>query len=105
VKRKTASSRFGRALKRISAWCRQVRHRPVAEQHAQLKRKLHGHYGYYRIVGNSHALARFRYFVGRVWRKWLDRRSNSARMTWENFNRLLKRYPLPSPTQEGPAVT
>jgi RNA-directed DNA polymerase len=97
VKRKTAGSRFSRALKRASEWLRSVRHQPVAQQHEQLVRKLRGHNNYYGIPGNWAALSRFRYEVVRLWRKWLDRRSNKACMTWERFNRLLKRYPLPSP--------
>src|SRR2546425_565882 len=47
VKRKTASSRFSRALKRASEWFRKVRHQPVAWQHEQLVRKLRGHDNYY----------------------------------------------------------
>jgi hypothetical protein len=36
-----------------------------------------------------------RHEVKRVWRFWLNRRSQRARMTWERFYRLLERYPLP----------
>ena len=97
VKQKTAGSRFSRALKRASDWFRSVRHQPVAQEHEQLVRKLRGHNNYYGICGNYDALVRFRYEVGRRWRKWLDRRSDKACMTWERFNRLLTRYPLPSP--------
>jgi group II intron reverse transcriptase/maturase len=95
VKRKTASSRFRRALMRIDAWCRSNRHRPVREQHEHLSRMLHGHYGYYGITGNSFALQRFCFEVRRVWRRWLSRRSQRARMPWSKFNRLLVRYVLP----------
>ena len=35
----------------ITRWCRHHRHEPVAEQHAELVRKLHGHYAYYGITG------------------------------------------------------
>jgi group II intron reverse transcriptase/maturase len=97
VKQKTAGSRFGRALKRISGWLRSVQHERVADQHAQLSRKLRGHYNYYGVIGNWRALSRFRYEVAKLWRRWLDRRSATAHMTWDVFNRLLKRYPLPSP--------
>lgn len=97
VKRKTAGSRFGRAVRRVYEWCRTHRHAPVAWQHQQLVRKLRGHDNYYGIRGNWRALARFRHEVQRVWRNWLDRRSNRARMTWERFDRLLERYPLPRP--------
>src|SRR5262245_15847408 len=36
VKRKTAGSRFHRAVKKVAQWCRQNRHVPVREQHAIL---------------------------------------------------------------------
>ena len=97
VKRKTAGDRFGRAVRRVYEWCRAFRHTPVARQHEQLERKLRGHDNYYGIRGNYEALARFRHEVMKAWRKWLNRRSHKARMTWERFNRLLDRYPLPQP--------
>ena len=97
VMRKTAGGRFGRALKRASEWLRSVRHQPLAQQHEQLVRKLRGHDNYYGIVGNYESLARFHLEVRRAWRKWLDRRSCRARMTWARFRRLWQRYPLPAP--------
>jgi len=95
VKRKTAKDRFGRALRKVSAWCRANRHTPIGYQQRQLSAKLRGHCGYYGITGNSKALARFRFELVRVWRWWLDRRSQRARMNWERFHRRLRRYPLP----------
>jgi group II intron reverse transcriptase/maturase len=97
VKRRTARSRFTRALKRASEWFRSVRHQPVAWQHQQLVKKLRGHDNYYGIIGNKRSLYRFRHEVARLWRRWLDRRSHKARMAWDRFRRLLERYPLPSP--------
>jgi len=98
VKRKTASDRFTRALKRASEWFRKVRHQPLEWQHEQLVRKLRGHDNYYGISGNAAALYRFRFEVRRLWRKWLDRRSHKAAMTWARFRRLEARLPLPTPT-------
>lgn len=95
VQRKTAKTRFSRALRQIGHWCRRNRHRPVAEQQQVLSRKLRGHNAYYGITGNARALSRFRFEVQRHWRKWLNRRSHAARLNWSAFNRLLKRYPLP----------
>ncbi len=86
---------MSRALTAIRHWCRLHRHDPVAEQHRALRRKLSGHDAYYGITGNAAALERFHYEVPRIWRKWLDRRSNRARMTWDRFSRLLERHPLP----------
>ncbi|MFW6188753.1 MAG: group II intron reverse transcriptase/maturase [Actinomycetota bacterium] len=97
VKRKTAKDRLRRAVKRVSVWCRQNRHRPVAWQHEQLTRKLLGHYGYYGITPNHAALARYLRQVERTWQKWLHRRSQRKAMPWERFRRLLERYPLPRP--------
>ena len=73
------------------------RHLPLVEQHRELGRKLRGHYAYSGITGNQPALSRFRYETQRVWRKWLNRRSQRAGMTWERFWRVLARYPLPPP--------
>jgi RNA-directed DNA polymerase len=97
VKRRTAKSRFRTALSRIKEWCRANRHRPVGEQQQALAQKLRGHCGYFGITGNSRQIAKFRYEVVMLWCKWLSRRSQKARMNWETFSRLLKRYPLPAP--------
>ncbi|EFK11781.1 conserved domain protein [delta proteobacterium NaphS2] len=35
--------------------------------------------------------------VRSIWRKWLNRRSQRSRMTWERFTRLRKMYPFPAP--------
>ena len=94
IKRKTASSRFARAVTAVSLWCQRNRHHPVDEQHAALCQKLRGHYGYYGITGNSQQLGNFRTVVAQTWYKWLNRR-NHKHMTWARFSRLLKRYPLP----------
>jgi len=97
VQRKTSRSRFGRALQRVAEWCRKSRHLPVREQHKTLVAKVRGHYNYFGITGNSRALGRFLHEVKRVWRKWLHRRSNRARMTWDRFKLLVSQYPLPWP--------
>jgi RNA-directed DNA polymerase len=95
VKRKTAASRFARAVRRIAQWCRWHRHDPVREQQRLLAQKLRGHYAYYGIKANSYALARFRRAVLRVWRKWLCRRRRRWRPENGWFGRLLTRYRLP----------
>lgn len=98
VMQKTARSRFTRALKKIAQWCRVNRHKPIPVQHRILVQKLRGHIGYYGYRGNSKALYSFRRETMRTWRKWLDRRSQRAHMTWDRFNRLLERFPFPNAT-------
>jgi RNA-directed DNA polymerase len=97
VQRRTAASRFRRAIRKIADWCRSHRHVPLPEQQGMLSRQLQGHYGYYGITGNFRALVRFRFVVVQVWHKWLGRRSWVARLSWDSFNRLLQRFPLPPP--------
>jgi RNA-directed DNA polymerase len=97
VKRKTAASRFTRSLSRVRQWCRRWGDEPVPWQQRQLSLGLRGHYAYYGITGNYQALGNFHRQVTREWRKWLNRRSQRAGMTWERFNRLLVHYPLPQP--------
>ena len=97
VKRRTAASRFRRAVRRIGQWCRLNRHQPLAAQHQTLGQKLRGHFAYYGITGNSEALRRFRDAVAGLWRKWLGRRESSGMLPWDRFLRLLARYPLPPP--------
>jgi group II intron reverse transcriptase/maturase len=96
VKRKTSKGRLARAIARITEWCGQHLHEPIAEQCRVLGQKLRGHCNYYGITGNSGALGNFRQELLRAWRAALDRRSHRANMTWDRFNRLLEVYPIPA---------
>jgi len=95
---RTRGARLRRAINAAVQWCRSHRHDPIKEQHQALTRKLVGHYNYFGVNGNIDALERLKYVATRAWRKWLDRRSQRARMNWKRFNELLQRYPLPTPT-------
>jgi group II intron reverse transcriptase/maturase len=95
VKRKTAKGRLKRALQAVSAWCRENRHRPIAEQHRTLTQKLRGHYAYYGITGNFFSLQDFLEGTRRIWRRWLSRRRRGGPLSWPEFLRLEQRYGLP----------
>lgn len=95
IMRKTASSRFSRSMKALNVWFRRVRHLPVGAQAATLAQKLRGHFGYYGIRGNSRGINRYAYAARVLWHKWLRRRSQRTSLTWQAFNRLLVKYPLP----------
>lgn len=94
VRRKTASNRLHRSVKRIADWCRVHRHDSIRDQHRMLSRKVRGHYAYFGITGNARALGLFLHAVERAWQKWLARRSREG-MGWPRFTRLLQRFPLP----------
>jgi RNA-directed DNA polymerase len=94
---KTRRARLSRAAKAVADWCRRHRHRPVKEQHAALTRRLQGHFNYFGVNGNTESLKRLVDQVRRIWFKWLNRRSQRARLTWERFEDLLRDFPLPTP--------
>jgi RNA-directed DNA polymerase len=94
----TATSRLSRSLRRIAQWCRGHRHDAIRDQHRVLCRKLLGHYAYFGLTNNFLRLLRYRDLVRRIWRKWLDRRSRHAMMSWERFQQLEARFPLPRAT-------
>jgi RNA-directed DNA polymerase len=97
VKKRTAKDRFSRTLRRIGEWCRAHRHDDVEAQHRAISQKLRGHYAYFGVTGNNDALARIWYETTAIWRKWLSRRSQKGRLTWEKMLRLLERFPIPVP--------
>jgi group II intron reverse transcriptase/maturase len=92
---RTRGARLRRAIKAAFEWCRRHRHDPIEEQYLTLKRKLIGHYNYFGVNGNVQALQRLRLRIHRAWQKWLNRRSQRARMTWKRFNELIEVFRLP----------
>jgi hypothetical protein len=100
---RTAKDRFRRALVKIAEWCRANRHVPLADQQQGLNQRLRGHFGYFDRPGNRERLWTLRERVQRVWRRWLSRRSQRGRITWEAMKRLLERYPLERPKRRLPA--
>jgi RNA-directed DNA polymerase len=95
VRRRTAKDRFRRTVSKIETYCKRWRHAPLAMQQRTLSRMLMGHYAYFGITNNAAALVRIHNEAERAWRKWLDRRSQRARMDWQRFKRVKERYPLP----------
>jgi hypothetical protein len=94
---KTQCARFRRAVMAVYDWCRQHRHWAVANQHKALTRRVQGYFNYYGVSGNSRSLQQYVKQVERAWVKWLRKRSNKTRLTWERFAALKKRFPLPRP--------
>ena len=87
VQQFTAKDRLARSLKAFNEQCRLMRHWPLEVQHERLCQMLNGHYGYFGISGNGR----------RLWYAWLSRRSWKSFLTWERYERVLQRFPLPPP--------
>lgn len=94
---RTEKSRLFRSMAHLTDLMRRIRHLPVREQATNLSRVLRGHYAYYGIAGNFRALQKVQRFVERYWRKMLSSRGRKAYVTWEAFNRIKVRFPLPRP--------
>ena len=94
---KTRRARLARAIKAVHTWCREHRHLPVGQQHAALSRRVQGHLNYFGVNGNMASLTRFARQVTRSWFKWLNRRSQRARLNWDRYVDLLRDFPLPPP--------
>jgi hypothetical protein len=85
-----------RKLEELRVEARQRMHAPVAVQHKWVSSVLRGHYAYFGLPSNHRALSGFYLEVRRLWYRSLMRRSQ-RRMTWESYNALLERFPLPAP--------
>lgn len=94
---KTRKAVLRRSLTATEEWCRRHRHLPVKEQAAALGKSLRGHFNYFAVNGNTHSLRKLVIGVERIWRKWLNRRSQRGRMPWTRFKELLRKHPLPRP--------
>jgi RNA-directed DNA polymerase len=94
---KTRRGRLSRAIDRVYSFCKKSRHRPVKEQHARLSSRLRGHYNYFGVNGNYSSLWQLYHRAKKSWFKWLRRRSQRTRMTWERFGALLGNWALPKP--------
>lgn len=94
---KTRSASLRRVIQSVYDWCRRHRHKSVKEQHAALTRRIQGHFNYFGVSGNFRSLLLVVEQAKRSWYKWLCRRSQRKRLTWERFEDLLCDFPLPLP--------
>jgi len=96
--RKTIGKRHRRFLIDLNDKLRRLRNwLSFRELHKHLCQILNGYYNYYGFAGNSATLNKYAYAVERMWYKWLNRRSQRKSFNWEEFQGVLKRFPLPRP--------
>ena len=94
VKKKTAAARFRRALRAIREWGLKNRHLPMKVQQHKLNQKLRGHDAYYGVTDNYRMLSKLRWQVAKLWRMWLGRRNRGEPPNWEQFQGMLRVFPL-----------
>ena len=95
VQRKTVGKRLRRKLRELRDEMMRRRHAPLPEQGQWVRAVVSGYFRYHAVPGNSSALNSFRTGICRHWKWALTRRSQKGKMSWERFNRYVRRW-LPS---------
>ena len=96
VKRKTRRDRMTAKLKEIKGEMRHRMHQPIPEQGHWLRQIVSGFFNYHAGPTNFRALAAFRSYVTRLWRRALRRRSQKDRFSWTRIEKLADDW-LPKP--------
>ena len=93
----TEGKRFSRAKVRMKERLRRMPHPPVEVQARAVNPILRGHFNYYGLAGNAKKLQVFWNFTWREWKHSLSTRSQTGRLSWEDFKVLLAKHPLVRP--------
>jgi len=101
LKRRTARKKLRNALKRFTAWCKENRHLRLPVLFQRLNAKLRGYYNYYGVHGNAASLKQFFNSAMRILLKWLNRRSQRHRYTWQGYKAVLERFKVARPRIVG----
>jgi group II intron reverse transcriptase/maturase len=96
VVRKTMRSRMLKKLKAVNLELQRRMHQPVHEQGRYIQALIRGHLNYYGVPLNSRPIRAFRTLVIRLWKKWLSRRSEKGRVTWDRMQRYIERWVPPA---------
>jgi len=98
VKVKSDRKKMTSKLKKCNLWIKENRHRYKPDGLIRkLNRSLAGYYSYYAVTHNMKTVDLFHNLVVRQLFYWLNRRSQKKSYSWDTFNELLKRVPIPRP--------
>ena len=98
LKRKTSSKKLRISLKRMYAWLRANRHKPIGEIIYKINQKLRGYYAYYAITFNIRMVRAYFKQVKRMLYKWINRRGGNPKWNWTRFGALVEQWtPLVKP--------
>jgi len=76
---------------------REIMHWKVKEQIDRINLTLKGHYNYYGMGGNYRSLVKIYHETKMFLRKMLSSRSQKGHVTWELFDKIMKKYPILRP--------
>ena len=94
---KTEKTRLKRSIAKLKQIICAKRHKPLLEQNLSINQFMTGTYCYYGIMGNIESLRQLYYYAIKQWRKSLSSRSQSGRVNWEKYRKILHHYPIRRP--------
>ncbi len=97
VTTKTDPKKLQKKRAEFKEWIEKNRSLKLWKIMASVRRKLIGHYNYYGVIGNSKRMTKYYYWSQQNLFKWLNRRSQRKSFNWTEFNKMLKRYNIPTP--------
>lgn len=97
MKRVTSGKKFRAKLVTFKEWLKLNRIKPTQWIMQEVELKLRGHYQYYGVTDNYRGIVRFYREVTKMIFKWMNRRSQRRSYRWDEFEQLLRIFPLPQP--------
>lgn len=94
VKRKTSKKKFTKKCKEVHRKIRSMMRKGLKEIIKWVNQMLAGYFHYYGITDNYRSIASFRLEVIKSLYHWLNRRSQKRSYNWQEFNEMLKAYPI-----------
>ena len=92
LKRLTRRDRMRARLRAIKEELQRRMHEPIPLQGKWLGQVVRGYFAYHAVPTNCKALSTFRHYVMDLWRRALQRRSQSDRSTWERIAHLAREF-------------
>ena len=89
---KTNGKKISQSLNSIKDRLWKMMHLPVERQARYLNSVLRGHFNYFGMAGNGRSLKMFRDYVVRIWRRYLSRRSQVSKVSWEKMKYLVEHF-------------
>jgi RNA-directed DNA polymerase len=96
VLRQTVRQRWQAKLKAVKAELRRRLHEPLSVVGEYLRSVVLGHVRYYGVPMNGSSILAFRQAIGRLWKRALERRSQSHHLSWERMRRYIDRWLPPA---------
>jgi len=102
--RKTEKSRLRRSMNKIRELMHEIQHYGLKEQARKINEVLRGHYAYYGMGGNHRSLWKIYRFSEKCWHAMLCKRSWKSYIRWEDFMKIMERFPIQQPKLRIPLV-